>query len=509
MVASTLIVRSRLAPRRGLACAPLWRAFSSHVDGSGDAASNITTMKFGGTSIGTPEKMEKISRIIADTHSGESRAVAVVSALSSETKEDGTTSRLLAAAEGAVSQKDYLKHLEKIEDLHIEVVYSLLKDRKNRDETKSFIQSQIDRVRSFCESLSVIREISPRSHDLIIGTGERLSAGLVAAVLRDAGLNSKMLDLSNAFPDGLDTSRRGYHHTAKRTFAALLAPLLKNEVLPVVTGFVGSVNGGIIKGVGRGYTDLTAALVAGAVNAKALEVWKDSGAIFTANPMKIEDARLLDVVTPEEASELTYFGNEVLHPFTMECAIENNILINILDTARPDKSGGTSIVEASIAELNERRGPRCQGIAAVCSKKGIPVLNLMSNRFLDSSSFLALVFEQFAKRKVKADIISTSVSNLTVTLHESTPKEAIDALINDLEEYGKAELNMNRAIVSCIGAPMKHQRGLASKVFHCLSNAGISLEMISQGASEVNISVVIPEQQMQDAISTIHDEFLA
>jgi len=478
---------------------------------SGSAASgSVIVQKFGGTSLGTPEKMEKVTSIIK-SHVDEDKGknvVAVVSAISSETKEEGTTSRLLAAAECAVAQQDYLTFLEKIEDTHMDIVYTHLKDRKNRDEAKQFIQGELDRTRSFCESLGVIREISPRSHDMIIGCGERLSAGLIAACLREEGLNSKHLDLSHAFPEGLDTSKRGYQHKAKRAFNALLQPMLKEGVLPVVTGYFGSVNNGIIKGVGRGYTDLTSALCAGAIHADALQVWKESDGVFTGNPTKIDSARLLSIVTPDEASELTYFGNEVLHPFTMECAIEDRVPIQILNTFKPE-SGGTSIIEADVNDLNELRGQKSQGIAAVCSKKGIPVINLQSNRMLDSSSFLASVFDKFALHNVKADLVCTSVSNITMTLHESTPKPAIHALLADLDSLGESIFEENRAIVTCIGSGMRNQRGLASKVFFELSNAGISLEMISQGASEINISVVIPAEDMDKAIHTIHDAFLS
>ncbi|GBG33201.1 Aspartokinase [Hondaea fermentalgiana] len=507
MVATMAGIRRAPASVQGLAqtAGKRWMSAAASSD-----ESRLLVQKFGGTSLGTAEKMEKVRNIISSHYSEEKgqNVVAVVSALSSETKEEGTTSRLLAAASGAVAQGEYLTYLEKIEDTHMEVIYSMLSDRKNREDAKQFVQTELDRTRSFCESLGVIREISPRSHDMVIGCGERLSAGLTAAVLREVGLRSVNVDLSKAFPSGLDTHRRSYQHTAKRVFGGLLKPIIKDGVIPVVTGFFGSVEGGIIKGVGRGYTDLTAALCAGALTADELQVWKESDGVFTGHPGRIDQARLLSLITPEEASELTYFGNEVLHASVLDCAIEDKVPINILNTFKPE-TGGTSITPASADQLAELRGKKCQGIAAVCSKKGVPVLNLGSNRMLDSTSFLATVFEKFASHRVKADLVSTSVSNITVTLHESTSLDAIKTLIADLEELGQVDFSSNRAIVSCIGSGMKHQRGLASSVFHVLSNAGISLEMISQGVTETNISVVLPEDQMLEAINVIHEKFLS
>mmetsp|Transcript_23039 Transcript_23039/g.28281 ORF Transcript_23039/g.28281 Transcript_23039/m.28281 type:complete len:390 (+) Transcript_23039:177-1346(+) len=387
----------------------------------------------------------------------------------------------------------------------MDVIYGLLKGKENRDNTKAYVISELNRVRTFCESLSVIQELSPRSHDLIIGCGERLSAGLLAGVLRENGTESVMVDLSDAFPNGLDTGRRGYHLEAKKTFKPLLEPLVNKGVVPVVTGFFGRIKGGIIKDIGRGYTDLTSALCAGALGAKQLQVWKESDGVFTGNPTKIEKATLLNLVTPGEAAELTYFGNEVLHPFTMGCCIEDQVPIAILNTFKPDGQG-TRVINAEKEELAKRPGKF--GIAAVCSKSSIPLLNMTSRGNLEAHQYPSKVFEAFARHKVKADLISTSMSNLTVTIHESTSKSQIDAVVADLEEFAHCELEMNKAIVSCIGVGMRHQKGIAAKVFEALSEGGVNIEMISQGASEINIAVVIDAEDMNKAIHLIHEEFL-
>jgi aspartate kinase len=253
--------------------------------------------------------MEKVVKIIKSFNQ-DSNVVAVVSALSSDTKVEGTTSRLLTAAQCAVRQEEFGIYLDRIEDTHLDVIYGLLKSRELREEVRAFVQDELHQIREFCTSLGVIRELSARSHDMVIGCGERLSAGLISGILRDEGLDSVYVNLSKAF-GSLDTSKRGYQHDAKQILRSRLVDLVSQGKVPVVTGFFGDVNGGIINGVGRGYTDLTSALCAGALDAKALQVWKESDGVFTGNPTKIDDARLLSLVTPEEAAELTYFGNEV------------------------------------------------------------------------------------------------------------------------------------------------------------------------------------------------------
>jgi aspartate kinase len=480
--------------------------------------SSVVVQKFGGTSLGTAERLDKVTNIIKQFHKpGEQTVVAVVSALSSETKAEGTTSRLLAAADAAVAQKDFQVYLDRIEDTHMDALYGILKSRNGREETRQFIQKELGAVREFCHALGVIREISPRSHDLIIGCGERLSAGLVAGILRDQGIDARYVDLSRLFVQDLNTHKRGYQKQAREALRALIHPIVATGGLPVVSGFFGHVKGGIIHGVGRGYTDLTSALVAGALGARTLQVWKESDGVFTGNPTKIKDASLVGLITPAEAAELTAFGNEVLHPFTMACAIESNVPISILNTFKPTSTGTvisdppndakTSMAVSIDPEVLKSRTSKF-GIVAVCSKKNTPVLNLVGNGVLDGPEFLKQLFETLCKHQVKADLVTTSVSQVSIALHETTSMSVIDHLMKDLEEFSVPKLKTERAVVSCVGEGMAHQVGLAASLFSCLAENGISIEMMSQGASEINMSVVIQQKDEEKAIKAIHEKFL-
>jgi aspartate kinase len=482
--------------------------------------STTVVQKYGGTSLGTAERLEKVTNIIKQFHKpGQETVVAVVSALSSDTKAEGTTSRLLAAAEAAVNQKDFQVFLDRIEDTHMDALYGILKSRNGREETRQFIQKELGAVREFCHALGVIRELSPRSHDLIIGCGERLSAGLLAGILKDQGLDAKYVDLSRLFVQDLNTHKRGYQKQAREALRSVLQPLVAQGSLPVVTGFFGNVKGGIIHGVGRGYTDLTSALVAGALGSRTLQVWKESDGVFTGNPTKIKDASLVGLITPAEAAELTAFGNEVLHPFTMTCAIESNVPIQILNTFKPD-SNGTTISDPPTSDNNKNSAPinidpeilksRVSkfGIVAVCSKKNVPVLNLVGNGVLDGPEFFKQLFECMNRYQIKADIVTSSISQVSIALHETTPMAALDSLLKDLEEFSVPKVKTERAIVSCVGEGMAHQVGLAAKLFSCLAENGISIEMMAQGASELNMSVVIPQKDEEKAIKAIHETFL-
>ncbi|KAH9253679.1 hypothetical protein BASA81_008297 [Batrachochytrium salamandrivorans] len=468
-------------------------------------ALSTVVQKFGGTSLGTAEKLDKVCKIIHQFHkpaAGET-VIAVVSALSSDTKAEGTTSRLLAAASAAVEQKEFQVYLDRIEDTHMDAMYGILKSRAGREEARQFIQRELGSVREFCHALGVIREISPRSHDLIIGCGERLSAGLLASILKDQGVDAKYVDLSRVFlHEELNTQKRGYQEIARKAFGELIQPIVTAGGLPVVSGFFGNVKGGIIHGVGRGYTDLTSALVAGSVGSRVLQVWKESDGVFSGNPTKIKDAALVAKITPDEAAELTAFGNEVLHPFTMSCAIESQVPIQILNTFKPT-SGGTTISDQSPRELQNKFG-----IVAVCSKKNVPVLSLVGNGILDGPEFLQELFRVLNVHEIKSDIVTTSTSQASVALHETTTQIQMDAMLKDLEEFSQPKIKLGRSVVSCVGEGMAHQVGLAAKLFLCLAEKGISIEMMAQGASEINVSVVIDQKDEEKAIFAIHDKFL-
>jgi aspartate kinase len=239
----------------------------------------LVVQKFGGTSLGTPEKLEKVLNIVTRWHE-QGGVACVVSALSSHTKSEGTTSRLLMAAESAVAEEPFHHYLDAIEDTHLDVVYSMLRKHENRETVKTHVARELRIVRRFCESLTVIRELSPRSHDMIIGCGERLSAGLIAGVLREHSIPAVYVNLSNLFRSPLETDKTGYHIKATAAIRSLLEREVDVDgVVPVITGYLGEISGGIINGIGRGYSDLTAALVAAALRADSMQVsvWMGEG----------------------------------------------------------------------------------------------------------------------------------------------------------------------------------------------------------------------------------------
>ena len=304
--------------------------------------------KFGGTSLGTAERMKGVAQIIVDHLNQHHRVTAVVSAMSSYNKAEGTTSRLLKAGSLALSGGPFYRMIDLVEESHNEAFSKAVRNPEIQEQLREFVHRELRSLKSFLEAIHVIREISPRSQDLIVGTGERLSARLLSGVLQDLEIDAEYVDLSEALPEG--------EHAPE---GRALFPYLQHQFrqyLPqetgrtaVITGFFGFVPGGIIDRVGRGYTDLTAALIAAETKADELQVWKEVDGIYSADPRKVPTASVLPEISPAEAAELTYFGSEVLHPFTMECAIKANVPIRIKNTFHPEKHG-TIIVPGKLTK---------------------------------------------------------------------------------------------------------------------------------------------------------------
>lgn len=459
--------------------------------------------------MGTTEKLTKVLGILKEW-SDKQPLVAVVSAISSETKEEGTTSLLLEAADLAVKgDRNFGVCFDKIKKNHMEIADDMIASA-NADlhaEIQTGIEEELALVRSFCDGLAIIQEMTHRSHDLIVGCGERLSALLISGVLRANDIPGRYINMSSAFSKAVHTGDPEYHVHVQNAIQRHVAPALASGEVPVVTGFMGPFSGGIVQNVGRGYSDLTAALTAAAVGAEAMQVWKESDGVFTGNPTKIEAARLLSAITPREALELTHFGNEVLHPLTMNRLIDAGIPVHILNTFTPS-SGGTVVdpkkTAAAVSQQNEMKS----GVTAICSKKEITAFHLHNNSKHQNSAFLAKTFKILEKHAVEVDLICTTNSSISMTISETVDQASVDAASAALQKLGKLKVTNNRATLSAVGENMRQTAGLAARMFKCLSSRNINVEMIAQGASEVNMSVVVQEDSMLDGIHALHEEFI-
>ncbi|KXN69025.1 aspartate kinase [Conidiobolus coronatus NRRL 28638] len=475
--------------------------------------------KFGGTSIG--KFLPSICYTIVREALVGNRVAVVCSARSTDVKAKGTTSRLILASKQVLQPNSQFKQtMQEILNDHITAAKEHIKNPTVLSNLESQLKCDCDQIIQFMTALATIREVSPRSEDVIIGSGELLSCRLISAVLEDSGIPAQVVNLDNVIQTDEFTSAN-----LTQPFYDYLAKEFSKEVIkcgdkvPVITGFFGPVPGSLLKSIGRGYTDLTAALVAVGLEAKELQIWKEVDGIFTADPRKVAKARLLPVITPEEASELTYYGSEVIHPFTMDQVIKANIPIRIKNVQNP--SGQGSIIIPNLEDEPEssssialfikhgyssdltRRHP-----TAVTLKDQVTVLNVTSNRKSVSYDFFANIFRVLDKHSIVIDLISTSEVHVSMAVPLPANDPSLLDAVEDLKKCAIVNISPDLSILSLVGKQMKNMVGIAAQMFGTLAKANINIEMISQGSSEINISCVIQSDLGSLALNSIHEALL-
>ncbi|ETN40488.1 uncharacterized protein HMPREF1541_04765 [Cyphellophora europaea CBS 101466] len=492
--------------------------------------SGTNVLKFGGTSVG--KFPQAIVNVVKQSLLDGDVAI-VCSARSSSTKAAGTTNRLLRAASEAEHHRDYTQLIEAVRVDHIESANASLRDLEIRSRLIQEIEEECDHVLRILEAAQTLGETSPRSRDKVMSVGEKLSCRYMTAMLQDSGLSAEYVDLADVvdFKVSQSLDQDFYDNIAIRLARRLESMAGK---VPVITGYFGAIPRGLLMTVGRGYTDLCAALVAVGIQAKELQIWKEVDGIFTADPRKVPTAQLIPQITPAEAAELTFYGSEVIHPSTMDQVIRARIPIRIKNVMNP-RGGGTIIYPDAPTRLgidspnyppslfrsrsssgqSHKIGPKRP--TAVTLKHKILVLNIHSNKRALSHGFFAGIFSTLDKWRLSVDVISTSEVNISLALHSEAPLytgggdneyEIVDqdlrGAIEELRQFGAVDIVPDMAIVSLVGKQMKNMMGIAGKMFATLGEHNINIEMISQGASEINISCVIEERDANRALNTLH-----
>ncbi|KAG2104413.1 Aspartate/glutamate/uridylate kinase [Suillus discolor] len=430
------------------------------------------------------------------------------------------------------SQPEFNVTVDLIRSEHMDAAKASIQNTEILQELEAEIDRDCDWLRSFLFAAQVINEISPRSRDSIIGFGERLACKLMTAILRDQGIDAEYVSLEDIIPvsEDSDTAREGILDQAFYDgVATAVGERIKGCTprVPVVTGFFGHIPGSLLRQVGRGYTDLLSALLAVGLEASELQIWKEVDGIFTADPRKVPTARLIPIISPDEAAELTYYGSEVVHPFTMEQVIRRKIPIRIKNVENP-LGGGTVIhpdpdIEASQDDgLYEVPVTIQQGLSlsndelyrnkrlptAVTIKERIVVLNVNSNRKSVSHGFLARIFGTLDRFGVVVDLISTSEVHVSMAIEDNLSKTTMERLVGELKKSGTVSVHREMAILSLVGQHMRNLVGISGRMFTSLGQGNVNIEMISQGASEINISCVIESRDAVKALNLIHQSCL-
>jgi len=450
----------------------------------------MLVMKFGGTSVQDAAAMRNAVEIVSSRL--DRAPIVVVSAMAR------VTDMLLRIAEAAKVRRldNALAMIEEVRDRHLTTASELLDGTELLHGVEREIEERIEEIEKLARSVSTLGELTPRTQDSIVSFGERLSSVIVAAAMREGALEAELVD-SREFivtDDRFTKAAPLMEATAKRTREVLL-PLIKAGRLPVAQGFIGSTEDGVTTTIGRGGSDYSAALIGAGLGAEAIEIWTDVDGLMTADPRIVPGAHRIRVISFTEASELSYFGAKVLHPSTVLPAVERGIPVHIYNTLNPSCEGTLIVAEPR---------PSANVIKSIAFKRGVTIVNVSSTRMLLAFGFLRTIFEVFDRHQTSVDVVTTSEVSVSMTLDDT---ERLDAIKSDLSGIGDVTVERNKAIVCVVGDSLKFTPGVAASLFKAIDSTNVN--MISQGASEINLTFVIDESEVDRVVRGLHDEFFA
>jgi bifunctional aspartokinase / homoserine dehydrogenase 1 len=463
--------------------------------------SALQVMKFGGTSVGDAACIARTAQIIA-AGARAGKCVAVVSAMS------GVTNRLIEAAKTAHSgnAKGSLDILDELAAKHESTLSGLVKNEGERARVSQKMKEVLADGRRFCEGTALLRELSPRTLDTISSLGERLSAPMVSAAVRELGLASEPLEateliVTDEYHGGADPLMAD---TRTKSQARIL-PLLEKGVVPVVTGFVGATQGGQLTTLGRGGSDYSATILGAALEASEVIIWTDVDGVLTADPRLISEARTIPNISYREAAELAFFGAKVLHPKTLKPVVEAAIPVWIRNSFEPEKRG-TEITP---------KGGRNGGVKALTAIRDVTLISLGGPGIVGLPDVVGRTFSTIAEIRASVLLISQSSSqnDICFIVSSADAGRAIEALRKEFAQDLKHEkvehinVNPNIAIVAVVGENMRGTPGVAGRTFQALGKENVNIIAIAQGSSESNISFVIEEKEVKKALLALHSEF--
>jgi len=444
-------------------------------------------MKFGGTSVADAPAFENAARIVAAQR--DASPVVVVSAMGGVT--DGLLAATTKASEGNVDQA--IASLVDLFARHHAVANELL-SAGDAEQFATQVKSASNQIGALLQNIA--RESSQRKsiQDEVVSFGERLSSSLLAGVLRHRGVDARQVDARRCIITNEDyTSAAPLMPQTSLQTRAELPPVLESGVLPVLGGFIAASTTGRTTTLGRGGSDYTAALLGAALNVNEIQIWTDVTGVLTADPRVVPEAQTVDRLSYSEAAELAYFGAKVLHPKTIQPAIEESIPVRICNSRSPEANG-------TLVGPETETSPRT--VKAIAHKTGVTTVQVTSARMLGAYGFLRALFEVFERHRTVVDVVTTSEVSVSLSLDDAS---GLPSIVEELEDLGTVRVEKGRAIICVVGEGLRGTPGIAAKVFSTISDINVTL--ISQGASSINFTFAIEEERVKEAVKRLHHEF--
>ena len=454
----------------------------------------IKVLKFGGTSLGTESRVNSVANLVREAFIEASPLVVVVSAVG------GVTEQLLECAR--IAEKDGLLAQSKIEIVrqrHFKVFREELKDKN----TLEIISSLFIELQDILKGVSLVRECSPRTTDIVLSFGERLAAQLMTALLKSKNTPTEYIDTR-------DTIITDNKHGGARVLNSITYNRIKERIksphVYIVTGFIGSSEDGVTTTLGRGGSDYTAALFGAALDAEQIEIWTDVDGFMSADPRLVKEAFVLPSVSYEEAMEMSYFGAKVIHPQTLEPAIKKNIPVLIKNTFAPENPG--TIISSEAGDFEHP-------VKGIASFDGMSLINTQGTGMVGVPGIASRLFGALANCNISVIMISQGSSEHSICFVVKTDEaqSACEAIKQEFEaeivagKIDEIEQTDNLTIIAAVGENMHGTPGVAGKLFGALGENSINVIAIAQGSSERNVSLVVNGNDAVKAVNVIHSTF--
>jgi len=452
--------------------------------------------------VATGENIRRVANLIANYVSQGYRVVAVVSAL------EGTTDKLIETAEQAKKgNSDYIYEFrQKIFEKHLTATRKAIENKRIREEVEQILKTTTDELEKVLTGIIYVGELTPKSKDYVISFGERLSTPIIWGALRDLKLDAQYytggevgIVTDSNFGEALPLMNVTKHQVREK-----IEPLLEKGIVPVVTGYIAATQDGVTTTLGRGGSDYTATIIAAALAADEVWIWTDVDGLMTSDPKIVPSAKMLPELSFQEATEMAIFGAKAMHPRALQPAMEENIPVRIRNAFNPENPGTLIIKEQRI-----KPGDVAKSIAVI---KDVAMINVTGAGMVGAPGSYAKIFEVLGKNNINIMMISIAASeaNISFAIRRSLLEKAVSTL--EIAFLGSGLISEVTAeddvcVVAVVGAGMKGTPGVASRVFTAIAKRGINIRMIAQGSSELNISLVVKENDAEEAVRAIHEEF--
>ena len=458
------------------------------------------TMKFGGTSVGSPEAIAQVVEIVRDHLAGGHQLAVVVSAMS------GVTDLLLeSASAAALGRKDmYAAINANIAERHRAVIDALISSQSDDDAIRAEVDDLLRGHLELCDAVSILGEATPRISDALVSYGERLSSRVIAAVMIAEGLLVKQVD-SNDFivTDNVFQNADPLWDETESRIAGGLLPELEKGVTPIITGFIGATPDGTLTTLGRGGSDFSAAIIAAYLSSDELIIWTDVDGVMTADPRLDERARVLPYVSYQEIGELAFYGAKVLHPKTVQPIISRDIPLRVRNTFNPAHAGTVvgSRAQASETVIKAVTGIRDVSMLTVSGPGMLGVPGIAGRTFLATANAGASIL-MISQASSEQSFCFTVVDPLAQNVKEAVESELRrEILHNDIDSV---DVLSDIVIITVVGAGMRGTPGVAGRVFSLLGEHRINVLAIAQGSSECSISFIVAEDDLERAVGELH-----